>query len=315
MKSLKTERELIQESIRLLGISIPFTYQDLKTAFKQAARVHHPDVNGGDSTSFIRIKDAYEYLSENLDKLEDHHQGEDIEVNVELNWDEFLNGCSKTIECRTRAQKSLCPTCKGTGEKPKTRISKCMTCNGRGFSIQNQSDGTTSQRICDDCIGLGKIKLGKCNKCDGTGFCHLEWKTDLSIPSGLLPNTLIKYKQRGAPGNPYGDLILRINVTAQPPYKLDSSVLTKTVGVNFAHVALGKSIVIQDPYGNSHVISLQSLKSRNCITLNNAGAIGPNGERSPLRIELNAKIPTQLSHRSLLLLQDLCEEWDMTNDL
>ncbi|WP_231040456.1 DnaJ domain-containing protein [Bacillus velezensis] len=45
----------------MFGLTSPYTKSELKSAYKNLAKKHHPDM-GGDSQKFIEINKAYEYL-------------------------------------------------------------------------------------------------------------------------------------------------------------------------------------------------------------------------------------------------------------
>jgi len=47
----------------VLGIASNATAEQVKSAFRNAARIHHPD-RGGDPDRFQRVKEAYEILSD-----------------------------------------------------------------------------------------------------------------------------------------------------------------------------------------------------------------------------------------------------------
>jgi hypothetical protein len=47
-----------RESLQVLGLSPPVTRDEIRTAFLNLARVHHPDA-GGDAEAFVRIESAY----------------------------------------------------------------------------------------------------------------------------------------------------------------------------------------------------------------------------------------------------------------
>lgn len=55
------------EALRVLGLEEDASVTDIKTSFKRLAKQHHPDLNGGDAESGIRLRaviEAYNCLSE-----------------------------------------------------------------------------------------------------------------------------------------------------------------------------------------------------------------------------------------------------------
>ena len=57
-------------------------------------------------------------------------QGADIQVRVDLTFEEAFSGIKKTIEIYRDEE---CPTCHGTGAKDGTSVETCSACNGSGF--------------------------------------------------------------------------------------------------------------------------------------------------------------------------------------
>lgn len=51
-----------EQALRLLGLSEGFTDDDLRKAYRKAAKSAHPDL-GGDAQKFMLIKEAHEFLS------------------------------------------------------------------------------------------------------------------------------------------------------------------------------------------------------------------------------------------------------------
>lgn len=50
-----------QEALQLLSITPPYDEKQLKSAYRKAALLHHPD-KGGSKETFIKVSDAYELL-------------------------------------------------------------------------------------------------------------------------------------------------------------------------------------------------------------------------------------------------------------
>lgn len=57
-------------------------------------------------------------------------KGQDIVMNLEIEFMEAVEGCSKTV---SYGRTDVCPTCKGSKAKPGTSPSTCGGCGGQGF--------------------------------------------------------------------------------------------------------------------------------------------------------------------------------------
>lgn len=58
-------------------------------------------------------------------------KGNDIVLNIEIDFMEAVEGCTKTLQFN---RTDLCVTCKGTKAKPGTTATQCGACGGQGYS-------------------------------------------------------------------------------------------------------------------------------------------------------------------------------------
>ena len=49
---------------QILGVSAGATQEEIKQAYRQLAKKHHPDLNNGNDCAFKNINEAYEVLSD-----------------------------------------------------------------------------------------------------------------------------------------------------------------------------------------------------------------------------------------------------------
>lgn len=87
-----------------------------------------------------------------------------IQVNIEIDFMEAINGCQKPI---TYARINKCGTCNGTKMKPGTTEAQCGICDGTGFQTQ-QFGHAIVQSMCGACNGTGKT-FQACISCNGNG--------------------------------------------------------------------------------------------------------------------------------------------------
>ena len=153
----------------VLGVSRDATQEDIKRAYRNLARRHHPDANPGDQAAVERFKEvgrAYEVLSDpgkrqRYDMFGDDGaratvdfsdfggvsdlfssffgggvrsrsgpaRGADIVAQVELTLEEAAWGVEREIEITTLRE---CSECSGSGAAPGTFPSRCPDCGGSG---------------------------------------------------------------------------------------------------------------------------------------------------------------------------------------
>lgn len=64
---MRSPRITHAEAYRVLGVRPPFSADELKSAYRKAAKKHHPD-RGGNATDFTRAKDAFDLLQPEVGK-------------------------------------------------------------------------------------------------------------------------------------------------------------------------------------------------------------------------------------------------------
>lgn len=57
----------LQPYLFLLRLPFPYTLEQLNQAYRQRARETHPDVRGGSTREFLRVREAYEVLRKALE--------------------------------------------------------------------------------------------------------------------------------------------------------------------------------------------------------------------------------------------------------
>ncbi|MDH3324809.1 MAG: molecular chaperone DnaJ [Candidatus Peregrinibacteria bacterium] len=248
-----------------LGVKKGASKAEIKKAFRDKAKKHHPD-KGGDEAEFKKINEAYETLSD--DKKKAHYdqfgsagpgaggfggggaggystggfsasdfggfedifssffgggggggrqsarsnRGADLEVDVEISFEEMMNGCEKSFTSKNYEPCSKCDGAGGEGKK------KCADCGGQG-AVQKQFQtpfGNMAQSVtCPKCAGTGEGFDKLCGKCHGEGREEKKNKITINIPSGVDSGETLRVRDRGEAGmrgGSRGDLFVNISV-------------------------------------------------------------------------------------------------------
>lgn len=144
----------ITKAAETLGISLPATKQDIKSAYRTLAHFCHPD-KGGKSEKFMEIEEAYRVLQASPEAHKDLKERVTHTVDGKALSD-LGNGFPLYVSAKT------CETCSGNGyiilhEK---KVVNCQSCKGTGLKRLD----------CKYCNGTGKIKeKHRCVRCKGTG--------------------------------------------------------------------------------------------------------------------------------------------------
>ena len=153
----------------VLGVGKGATQDEIKKAFRQAAKKYHPDLNKDDPSAAEKFKEcneAYSVLSD-ADKRRKYDQfgfagvdpsyaasqggggsgfggsrnpnapqrGRDIQTTVTISFEEAAKGCKKTVEV---SKVEDCSQCHGTGAAEGTSPKTCTACGGSGYATVRQ---------------------------------------------------------------------------------------------------------------------------------------------------------------------------------
>lgn len=216
----------------ILGLSRNASRDEIKRAYKELARRHHPD-KGGDADLFKKINEAYGVLSdENLrskydrfgkegmegvdmsgfdffDIFQMHHrpsrrQTRDRVMDLEISLEEAHNGASVKFRFKRKIF---------TGE-----ASRCNQCDGRGQVVEQMTTNIgiiQNMRLCPACAGVG------------TNVREDQFQTVAEVinidipprcPSGQ--QILVEGKSDEMPNMATGNLVLRIVFRPHPSFVL-----------------------------------------------------------------------------------------------
>ncbi|WP_442944727.1 TIR domain-containing protein [Nostoc sp.] len=112
-----------------------------------------------------------------LDKV----RGDDLRLDVKLEFREAVFGCEKEIRI---SHLEKCEVCNGSGTKARTHPRTCFTCTGSGQAskITRTPFGSFSQvKNCPTCNGTGMFLEDKCDACDSKGTNQVIKKLLITI--------------------------------------------------------------------------------------------------------------------------------------
>jgi molecular chaperone DnaJ len=221
--------------------------------------------------------------------------GRDVEVEVNVSFEDSLRGLETRIPVEVEA---VCSTCSGTGAEPGTSPVVCPECRGRGVVSESQGLFALSQP-CPRCGGNGTVVEKPCGTCAGSGRERRVRRYSVKIPAGVKDGTRIKLKGKGEPGfggGPPGDLHVVTRVAASPLYERKGADLVLDVPVTYAEAALGAKVEIPTPEGP---VSLKVPPgSHDGRTLRVRGRGAPKlagGGKGDLLARVRVSVPTKLS--------------------
>lgn len=234
-------------------------------------------------------------------------QGQDLQIDVELDLFEAFKGTTKTIEFN-RAE--VCGDCNGTRMKKGSRPAKCNRCGGRGAVVSRQGFFQI-QVACPSCGGRGEIITDPCSKCDGQGQVLTKRKLDVNIPPGVDNGSRIRLPGEGEVteiNGPRGDLYCRTRVKAHNVFQRDGTDLLCEIPITFSQAALGGELEVPTLTGAASLTLPKGTNHGDVFRLRNKGMPDLRGRgQGDLLIRTLIDIPKKLTKRQEELLRELAE--------
>jgi molecular chaperone DnaJ len=233
-------------------------------------------------------------------------RGRDVEVAVNLSFEDALKGVTMKIPVELE---TTCSVCKGSGAEPGTSPTICPECRGRGVISESQGLFALSTP-CPRCGGNGTVIEQPCRNCQGTGRERRTKRYTVKIPAGVKDGTQIRLKGKGEAGHAGGaqsDLIVTTRVTPSPLFRRRGADLVIDVPVTYAEAALGATVEVPTPDGGrislkvppgSQDGKLLKVMGRGAPTLNGGG-------KGDLLARLRVVVPTKLTKAEREALENL----------
>ncbi len=241
----------------ILGIKQPSNPQDIKSAYRKLAMIHHPD-KGGDEKKFKEINEAHDTLINNTTKQyipqqQQHHRASG-QVHVSpakkkpranktmlkifnLTLEEAFQGTSKKISMQ---HQKIC-SCS----------SECKTCEGCGMVELNQrrqvgftTFHTSTTAKCNTCSGKGIIiHEQQCNKCGNSRQLNESEIISIQFP----PRTKPGYVRTLLDAVPRFNLSIKVALLPHDMFTYNSGELFSTITLDLFDAIFGKKIVLRHP--------------------------------------------------------------------
>lgn len=216
-----------QQALHILGLSAHSSEDDVKKAYRELAKKHHPD-RGGNHNTFVQIQEAYDTLTKNGKNSDGYVSPEDLfrdmfgrggpgpfehifrnfhpgknryqppmpEISVSL--EELYRGGNIN---RNVDMPQPCSDCRGLGRKG----DDCVYCRGTGFEEKPRERGyiVVIRNPCGYCNGTGKSQPCSCNN----GFINININVNINLPHGSVASEFVIQN---------GDSHLKVNVVIPP---------------------------------------------------------------------------------------------------
>ncbi len=232
-------------------------------------------------------------------------RGEDISVNLEINFEEALKGTSRVLGIE---REEVCPNCRGEGIESSNDVVVCETCRGSGKVFINRGFIRIST-TCGSCGGTGYRILRYCKNCQGRGRVTVKRNVHVDIPAGVRSGDRIRLKGEGNSGlfgGSSGDLYINVIVKDHPLFRrigddvlfvLEVPFYDAILGFDFKLPYFGENIEIKIPEGIQPGEKIR-IKGKGFPSLKS-------NKRGDLLVEVKVTIPKKLNKKQRELINEL----------
>lgn len=298
----------------VLGVSENATQDEIKKAFRNKSKEHHPD-RGGNEEEFKKINEAYSAIGDEQKRAEYDNQRNNPFGNMGGNpfggdpFDIFANmfgggrqqrrAPDRVVDLKIGAvdsflgkridvnftRKKNCDPCGGQGGE---RIT-CNTCGGTGVLMQKIGNAffqNIVQTACGSCNGKGYNLKNVCNVCHGEGRQDENMSVTINVPVGLSDGQMIKAGGMGDFANGmFGDIIFKVEIVNQDGFEKSGGdlIYVKYMSIDDLN---NDTIDIPHPYGDIK-ISLPEIVDTS-VPLKVRGK-GYQNERGDMYVKLHVK--------------------------
>ncbi len=237
--------------------------------------------------------------------------GQDIQVDVEISFEEMVSGTQKSVSLR---KLSICSTCQGLGGKPGTKEEMCRRCDGRG-RVQKQVQsifGVMAQVVtCDACQGKGKTFAEACQACHGAGRSQQSETIEVNIPAGVQDGQAISLNGHGAAGEhgaPSGDLFVVLHVKPHGEWKRRGDDVLSSLEIHYHQAVLGDKLDVLTVEGPVKMKIPAGTQGGEVFRIRGKGIphLGRYGHGDHL-VTVKLLVPKKLSHDEKKLIEKLAE--------
>ena len=334
------EIDMVQKDYyQILGVPETASAKEIKCAYRDLAKKHHPDAHPGDKVaeeSFKEISEAYDMLSDPK-KRGEYDQLRKISASGFQGAGGFGGFDFGNVGdiFRGRGKKGSAFDFDGVGGFGDLfgqffarggRAGRERYDSGREADIHAELDISFERAIsggktritvqrneaCATCGGSGTQPGAKgCPSCGGTGQTNATRTLEVHIPEGVEDGSKIRLRGQGqsgvGDGSP-GDLIVLIRVEPHRFFERRGSEIHCEVPVDLVQATLGTKIQVRTVYGNKAVLTIPpGTQTGTSFRLAGMG-LRRNGSAGDQFVKVKVLTPTDLTPREQELLEAFAEE-------
>ena len=272
----------------LLGVSRTATADEIKSAYRQLARKHHPDLQPADerdaaSERFKEINEAYEVLGD----AEKRTKYDALGANWKGGMDFTPPAGSATGATGFGGFEDL-GDLGGFSDFFASLFGRRPGREGARIAFPGSNVEAELPVTLEELLQSGRRRIGL------PGGRSLE----VEIPRGVRDGTVLRLAGQGEPGTnggPPGDLYLRLRLAPHPRYRVDGDDLEMDLPLWPWQAVLGAEVSIETPDGAVTLKVAPGTQDRRRLRLRGRGLPRPDGGRGDLHSRVRIVVPEKPS--------------------
>lgn len=303
----------------ILGVDRDADDAQIKKAYRQLAKINHPDRNPGDKEAEARFQDisaAFKAIGDEESRLKWLGEHEKVaspftkassgpsvapkppsaaeRYEVKLNFRQAYSGATVELDLEVE---DACSSCGGSGAAPGTQPYPCPTCKGAG----SHEVGRVS-KTCSDCAGKGFKVDTPCPNCKD-GLIRQSRPFQVPVPAGIADGQVMRM-----PAGAGGEVLITIRVEESPIFKRmpqNPSDLVVDVPITFAEACLGAQVKVPTPAKTVAMTVPASSQQGTMMRLPGLGMPRQGDGSGDLYARLHVVIPEKLSMKQKGLVEQM----------
>ncbi len=263
--------------------------EEIKNAYRQAAKKYHPDLNIGDTLAEEKIKDineAYKTLSVPASKRK-----------YDRIWNSQFNKEKKAFSSEERKGAILNMFFGKTEKEEKQEKNVYKKVGTKGENIETEINVSLDEAF------YGMEKMLSIREVEGK-----IKKISVIIPQGIQNGEKIRLIGQGKAsidGGKNGDLLIKINIEDNNKFKLRDNDLYTDLLLTPWEAALGTRTSVKSIDDETKIYIPQGIQSGERIKIPNKGYQKQNGRRGDLIAEIKVVVPKQLTDKERKIFEEL----------
>ena len=316
---------------KILGVDRKASEAEIKTAYRKAARKHHPDLHiKSEKTAaeekFKEINEAYAVLGDTekraqYDRLGDNlHSGQEWQPTPDMG--DFGNRSWNTAGADGFSE--FFESLFGQARSSDSHRGFRQTRNIRGQDLESELELTLEEAyhggqkslqfsfrgLCPDCGGTGTANQKICQNCGGTGSKTIVKSLDVKIPAFVRDKSKIRLKGQGAEGSASGlagDLLLTIKILPNANFTQNGNCLETAIKIRPEQAVLGSRVLVPTIDGQVMMTIPPMTHHGQKLRLRSKGWEGKDGIRGDEYVQVIIDIPRSLNPAEKEIYERLAE--------